>query len=273
MTGADDPLAEAYNRGLAAEKAGEPKAAAAAYREVLALDPADHGGAAIRLAALGLGPAPPAAPEAYVATLFDHNAAGFDDMLVEQLGYAVPMLVRERLEALGRERFARFLDLGCGTGLTGASLADLADEITGVDLSERMLDEAGDRECYDALHAVEAVTFLEDPETRRGNPWELIAATDVLPYIGALERFIAGAASCLAPRGLLIMSTETLPDPAFAGRDYMVGPKQRYAHRRSYLARLLADAGLSAVDWLDITVRYDEGQPVPGHLITARAPC
>lgn len=148
----DDALAEVYNRGLALEKAGDGDGAAAAYREVLRLDPADHGGVAIRLAAMGLGPVPVAAPEAYVATLFDQNAAQFDDMLVEQLGYAVPMLVRERFGALGLGPFARMLDLGCGTGLTGASMTDLAGEITGVDLAEQMLDEAHERDCYDALY-------------------------------------------------------------------------------------------------------------------------
>ena len=42
-------------------------------------------GASVRLAAMGRAPAPDAAPPAYVATLFDQNAASFDDMLVDQL--------------------------------------------------------------------------------------------------------------------------------------------------------------------------------------------
>ena len=141
----DDALALAYNRGLRLEKAGDLDGAEAAYREVLALDPADHGGASVRLAAMGRAPSPDAAPPAYVATLFDQNAAQFDDMLVEQLGYAVPMLVRERIAALGLGPWQRMLDLGCGTGLTGASMTDLAREITGVDLAEAMLDEAHER--------------------------------------------------------------------------------------------------------------------------------
>jgi len=260
-------LAEAYNRGLACEKAGDLDGAAAAYRAALALDPADHGGVAVRLAAIGRGPVPEAAPEAYVATLFDQNAAAFDDILVEQLGYAVPMLVRERFDLLGLGPFARMLDLGCGTGLTGASLADRAGHITGVDLAEAMLDEADERGCYDGLYVAEAVAFLEETDPAEEPDWDLIAATDVLPYLGALERFIAGAAARLTPGGVLVVSTET--DPGRAD-DYAVGAKHRFAHAPGYLARLLAAAGFETLEELPITVRYDQGQPIPGFLVTAR---
>ena len=50
----DDELAEAYNEALTLEKAGDHAAAARAYARVLALDPDDHGGAAVRLAAMAL---------------------------------------------------------------------------------------------------------------------------------------------------------------------------------------------------------------------------
>ncbi|MGO8617686.1 S-adenosylmethionine-dependent methyltransferase, partial [Rhizobium ruizarguesonis] len=76
-----------YNRALALEKAGDIDAAVAAYHEVLALDPASHGGAAVRIAAMGRGDTPVKAPDAYVETLFDQHAEVFEAVLVEQLGY------------------------------------------------------------------------------------------------------------------------------------------------------------------------------------------
>jgi predicted TPR repeat methyltransferase len=54
----DDALAEAYNRALSLEKSGDFDLAAAAYAEVLALDPDDHGGAAVRLASMKRGEVP-----------------------------------------------------------------------------------------------------------------------------------------------------------------------------------------------------------------------
>lgn len=260
-----DPLAEAYNRGLALEKAGDHAGAETAYREALVLDPADHGGVSIRLAAMGRADAPDRAPDAYVATLFDQNAEQFDDMLVEQLGYAVPMLVRERLEAIAPGPYPRLLDLGCGTGLTGVSLNDWCPHITGVDLSEGMLDEAYERGVYDDLYVAEAVEFLEATDDP---PWDMITATDVLPYIGGLERFFAGARQRLVPGGLLVVSCETVDgmESIFA-----VGAKHRYAHSRDYVERLIRDNRLELLDFLSITVRYDEGEPVPGYLVTCRA--
>ncbi len=260
----DDPLARAYNRGLAAERRSDFDGAAAAYAEVLRLDPEDPGGVTVRLAAIGRGATPEKAPDAYVATLFDQCADRFDEMLVEQLGYSVPMLLRQRLGEVAPGAYPRMLDLGCGTGLTGASMADMAREITGVDLAEGMLEQADERGVYAELWVGEAVAFLAETEAA---PWDLVTATDVLPYLGALEGFFAGAARCLAPGGVLAVSTETLPAEA---RDYVVGPKHRFAHSETYLRRLMAEAGFAPLDCAAITVRHDDGAPVPGLLLLAR---
>lgn len=266
----DEALAEAYERGLACEKAGDISGAVAAYADVLRLDPADHGGVAVRLAALGEGPVPITASPAYVATLFDQHAEAFDEMLVEQLGYHTPMELREQLRLRGVTSVARLLDLGCGTGLTGESLRAMADHITGVDLSEGMLAMADEKGAYDELFVGDAEGFLLASADEGSAPWDLIVATDVLPYIGALEGLLQAASACMAPQGLLAVSTETLPEAVFAGRGYMVGPKQRFAHAEPYLRDCLAEAGLVAEALLPITVRHDEGAPIPGHLVFAR---
>ncbi len=265
-----DALATAYERGLAAEKAGDRGAAATAYREALALDPADPGGVSVRLAALGLGETPARAPEAYVATLFDQHSEVFDSLLVDQLGYDVPLLLRQRLLAVAPGPYRRLLDLGCGTGLTAEAVEDLTAHRTGVDMSEGMLDAAHEKEVYDALFIADAAGFLASAEAE-GESWDLIAATDMLPYLGALEPLFDGVAARLAPGGVFAFSSETLPEAAFEGADYRVGPKQRFAHRLDYIERLLAARGFSILSEELIVVRYDEGDPVPGHLLVTRS--
>ncbi|MET0172280.1 MAG: class I SAM-dependent methyltransferase [Agrobacterium vaccinii] len=263
----EEALAEAYNRALALEKAGDIDAAVKAYEDVLAIDPEDHGGAAVRIASMGRGETPPKAPDAYVEILFDQQAEAFEDILVEQLGYAVPMIVRQRLQALQLGPFKRMLDLGCGTGLTGEALRDMVDDITGMDLSENMVEIAHEKDIYETLYVAEVEDFLEDNDD---DAFDLITATDVLPYLGALEPIFFGAAENMVEGGLLIFSSETLGDDVLAGRPFMVGPHQRFAHSETYVRERLAATGFEVIEVTDINVRMQDGHPTPGHLVIAK---
>jgi 2-polyprenyl-6-hydroxyphenyl methylase/3-demethylubiquinone-9 3-methyltransferase len=263
----EDALAEAYNRALALEKAGDVDAAVKAYEEVLAIDPDDHGGAAVRIAAMGRGETPSKAPDAYVETLFDQHAEVFEDVLVEQLGYHVPMLVRQRIQSLELGPFKRMLDLGCGTGLTGGTLRDICEEMTGIDISENMVEIAHEKDLYETLFVAEVEDFLDDNDEE---PFDLITATDVLPYLGALEPLFFGAAENMVSGGIFVFSSETLPEEALGGRAYMVGPHQRFAHSDAYVRERLAATGFDLIEITDINVRMEEGQPTPGHLVVAR---
>lgn len=263
----EEALADAYNRALALEKAGDLDAAAVAYHEVLAIDPEDHGGAAVRLASMGRGEIPDKASDAYVTTLFDQHAAVFEDVLVEQLEYHVPLLVRQKLQTLVLGPFKRLLDLGCGTGLTGGALHDMVEDMTGIDLSENMVELAHDKDLYETLYVAEAVDYLDDNDD---DAFDLITATDVLPYLGALEALFFGVAENMETGGIFVFSSETLEDSVFAGRHFMVGPHQRFAHSETYVRSRLDATGFDIVDISPITVRLEEGEPTPGHLIVAR---
>lgn len=263
----EEALAEAYNRALALEKAGEIDAAVKAYEEVLAIDPDDHGGASVRIAALGRGEAPPKAPDAYVETLFDQHAEAFEDILVEQLGYAVPVMVRQRLQQLGLGPFQRLLDLGCGTGLTGGALRDMVTDMTGIDISEKMVEIAHEKDLYETLYVAEIEDFLEDNDDEA---FDLVTATDVLPYLGALEALFFGAAENMVSGGIFVFSSETAGDDVLAGRPFMVGPHQRFLHAESYVRERLVATGFELVEISDINVRMQDGSPSPGHLIVAK---
>ena len=259
----EDELAEAYERALSLEKAGDA-GAAAAWAEVLRLNPDDPGGASVRLAALGAAPPPDKAPPAYVATLFDQHAEVFDGILVDQLEYGVPMLARERMQALGLGPFGAMLDLGCGTGLAAEALEDMCAEMTGVDLAEGMIEIADEKELYQRLYVAEAVNFLNAAEP----VWDLIIATDVLPYLGDARPFFGAAAAKCAADGWLIFSTETMDDIPPPG--WRVTPHHRFAHNPDWLDAELAAAGFELAERTEIMVRREEGAPIPGHLYLAR---
>lgn len=263
----EEALAEAYNRALALEKSGDVDGAEAAYRQALALDPDDHGGIAVRLAALGRGETPPKAPEAYVETLFDQHAAAFEDILVEQLGYAVPMHVRQRLQTLGLGPFKRLLDLGCGTGLAAEALGDMVADMTGIDISENMVEIAHDKDIYETLYVAEVEDFLEDNDDE---PFDIITACDVVPYLGGLEALFFGTAENLTPKGLFIFSAETRSADELSGEPYRVFPFHRFVHSPAYIRERLLATGFEIIEMLDINVRMQEGEPSPGVLVIAR---
>lgn len=269
----NDELAKAYNEALELEKSGDFAQAKILYHKCLELDPSDICGASIRLASMGATPSPDKAPDAYVATLFDQHADDFDDILTGSLGYAVPMQVANLLNHDAPGPYERLLDLGCGTGLSGMMLQEMCDHATGVDLSENMIDKSDERACYDELFVNEAVHFLEewakstDPNHRE---FDLLVATDVLPYIGALEPLFDGIRSNATANARLVFSSETLPDESMAGASWRVTPNQRFAHSKTYLREMCARAGFSNITHFeDIVVRSEQGQPIPGYLAIA----
>ena len=259
-----EALAEAYNRGLALEKDGDLDGAVSAYREALAFDPADPGGVEVRLAALGAGPVPRAASPAYVELLFEQHAGNFEDILVRQLHYDVPNLIRKRLDTLGLTPFARMLDLGCGTGLAAEAMRDAVKEIIGIDIAETMVDFAEDKDVYEGLYVGEIISFLEDNEE---SPFDLVIAADVLPYLGEVAPLFDGVAAALRPQGVLAFSTEKLAE---ADGSYAVGPNRRFLHAEAYLRAGLAEAGFAVLSCEEINVRNEDDAPSPGHLVVAR---
>ena len=201
-------------------------------------------------------------------TLFDQTAEAFDDILVRQLSYDVPNLMAQALREHAPGPYARMLDLGCGTGLCALAMEDMTRDRTAVDLSEEMIDKAAERELYDDLYIGEIVAFLQDDNGEAN--WDLVVAADVLPYLGDVEELFAVTAARMNTGGTFVFSTETLDQGAFTDESFVVNANHRFAHDPFYLDDALKAAGMDTVFVGDITVRMEEGEPVPGHLFVAR---
>ncbi|WP_149539418.1 methyltransferase domain-containing protein [Siccirubricoccus phaeus] len=243
---------------------GEAAAALAAARAALARaggDAALAGQARFLLAALGEGAAPDRAPAEYVRDLFDQFAPRFEAELTERLAYRTPEALAALVEAVAAPRGVVVLDLGCGTGLSGTALAPFAARLEGLDLSPRMLAEAGKRGLYAALHAADLVEFLPS----RPGAYGLVAAVDVLNYLGDLAPALAGMAQALAPGGLAAFSVE-----AGAGAPFALGEGMRYRHDPVHVAGLAAAAGFTELARQEAVLRQEKGRPVAGVLFVLR---
>jgi predicted TPR repeat methyltransferase len=207
------------------------------------------------LAALS-GQAPPASPpREYVESLFDSYADDFEPHLLQVLNYRAPQLLLEPLAREGR-KFARALDLGCGTGLCGVLMRPLCAQLDAVDLSANMLTRSAARQVYDNVQQADLVEYLRSTPQR----YDLIVAADVFIYVGALEAVFAGVAQGMAPGGVFCFSVECAPDRV----DYELRPSLRYAHSPGYIRKLSEQYGFEIARTSAHPIRDDQRSPVPG---------
>jgi predicted TPR repeat methyltransferase len=197
-----------------------------------------------------------------VADLFDGNADRFDLHLVELLQYRAPEVV---CEALGRhvESGARldFLDAGCGTGLGGLLLMGWARTLVGVDLSPKMVAQAERRGVYTRVEVGELVAFLRG----HGGAFDVVAAVDVLVYLGDLRPVFGAAAEALRAGGLFAFSVE-----AREVETYALLASHRYAHGSGYVRKLAEEAGFSVMEAGMAPLRAEGGVPVMGEVWVVR---
>jgi predicted TPR repeat methyltransferase len=257
-----------FTLGTIRDRLGDREGAIAAFEQARDHDVEDYHGARLQLARLGAGDIAPAMTAVYVRRLFDQHAPNFDESLLERLDYRAPELLRAALEEACRKaaqpfHFASMLDLGCGTGLSGAAFRDVTDHMVGMDLSAGMLAEAKAKKIYDRLEEGELVEYVQRPEWQGAN-LELVVAADVFVYVADLKPSFAVIAGALAPNGLLAFSVES-----HDGEDARLGPTLRYAHARDYVWDALSDAGFNILTLRRASTRTEKGEPVPGLVVIA----
>jgi predicted TPR repeat methyltransferase len=231
-----------------------------AYRAYLALDPADHMGATLKLALLGTQNAPAALPASYVQSLFDEYAPRFDDALLNKLAYSTPSLMGAMVRKTGRT-FSRLLDLGCGTGLAAADITDLCAHKTGIDLSPAMVEQARAKKLYDDLHVATIEDFLQNTH----ETYDLILCADVLVYIGDLADIFKATSRVMEPDALFSFSVQ-----AREQGDWTLGADHRYAHSRDYIERCAAGANLTIINFEKSILRKDGANDIPGYIVLCR---
>lgn len=250
------------------EKNGNLGSAISAWRRLEALDDDGVFGARLKLAAHNAGAAGEGTALSYVEALFDQYAPQFEEALVGKLGYRVPdmldQLVSDCAAGLGIERFAKAIDLGCGTGLMGEKLRGRVDFLEGVDISAAMIAETARKGIYDSLQKAELVAALN---ARRAEA-DLMTAADVFIYCGALQPVLAALVPALKPGGLVAFSLE-----AHDGEEALfLRPSLRYAHGVQATRDALVVAGLEVLRFETAVLRFDRGAPITGMLVVARKP-
>lgn len=291
-----DNLSIRYQIGLTLSASGEPASAIAIFSDLLLQQPTNPALLSARMQAslsakqstqaiadaealltlepanqeyqfyleLARGLTPRTLPLALISGLFDNGAGRLGDAIDAQTQQKLSRDVAQMISQWHPDRKGDVLDLGCGTGLLGASLGPIEGVLVGVDLSGDMIERAKRHHVYDRFHQVNLLDAL--PATP-SDLYHVIAALDVFGYLGTLEAVIPNAGRILLPGGRLVFSFESAGEGV---ADYALQSGLRYTYQPSYLQRLLQAAGFEEIALEERLLRHDAEQPVQGFLVSAR---
>ncbi len=243
-------LSAANNLAFICHKLGMEREAIFYYRKVLQIDSGNVGAKYMLAALSGQGAA--IAPPDYVQGVFDNYSSHYESSLVDKLEYRVP----QKIMAAFAEQFPavvslpHFLDLGCGSGLGAAEFRHLCGQITGVDLSPKMLELAEQKGIYHELYCGDILEFL----TGCGKMYNFILAADVFTYMGDLSSVFSAVFSSCVSDGIFAFSIET------GENNFTLQKTGRFAHSPSYIKSELTKNGWRVPHFFQTRLRREKGQ-------------
>ncbi|CAG37270.1 tetratricopeptide repeat protein [Desulfotalea psychrophila] len=249
------------NLAYTCQRMGDKKEALGYYQRVLEIEPQHQG--ALHMVATITGVHFNHTSSQYVEELFDNYAESFDESLIEKLHYQVPQLIkRELLEVVPETtKFNHLLDIGCGTGLTGLVLKDMARAMTGVDLSHKMLAKALEKNIYHHLIPADIEKFASQTDQE----YDLIVAADVFSYIGNLQEAFGQIDEMAAPGALLVFSMERHENENEIA-PLQLGTTGRFTHSLEYITTLAREHKMTILRQTEVTLREEAASSIQGWL-------
>jgi predicted TPR repeat methyltransferase len=204
-------------------------------------------------------------PKEYVKKLFNDSAESFDNHMQRILSYNVPSQLADLIRSLPQMKHKSslsLLDLGCGTGLVAETLLDITSLRAGVDLSQKMLDQAQNKQLYTELHDSDIIEFMLASDYK----FDLVVAADVLVYIGNLQPFFNAVRKVLANEGLLAFSVEKED----AHNEFHLNTSGRYSHNLIYIKLLAQKENYNILIQKETVLRIEKNESVKGILFVLK---
>ncbi len=232
------------------------------YAEAKALglnEDSQNAAAEFLLARTGDAPQPDKMPAALIAAYFDKYAHQYDSLLQGPLEYQGHKLIKEQVAEVCKTlaKQLNVLDLGCGTGLVGESIFEFTTTIHGIDLSEKMLDFARERNVYDQLFTEDYLIAIKAMK----EVYDLVTASDVLNYQGDLEETFYRVNEILEQGGEFMFTIEL-----GKAKDFMLRNNGRYQHSDEYIQKLAHQNNYTIIYDEDIELRKEQGNFIDAKL-------
>lgn len=183
----------------------------------------------------------------YVKMLFDSFAETYDDTM-HHLESTVLDTVIHLIDNLPQQSFENILDLACGTGKFGTLLNKPFKNLTGVDISEKMLKIAAKQGVYSNLIHQDIHTYLDEIHIR----YDLIVAVELTNYLADVAPLIQRVSHCLTDDGYFLFSIEQTQK-----EDIWLSLQGRYQYREAYIQSILEKYNLVAKQIHEIDLRKE----------------
>ncbi len=199
-------------------------------------------------------------PQAYVKNLFDQYAHYYDKHLKSMLRYQVPDEIQLMLSEHIQHKVDKTIDLGCGSGILGPIIRPITKNLSGIDLSGNMLEQANQKHVYDTLVHDCCIQY-----TRTLKGINLFVAGDLLPYLSDPSELFESIANAAANNALFMFSFENGSEES-----YTLTQHARYQHQPSWIVQRLETYGFEIIEQHSSTLRYNQNKPVEGTMICAK---
>jgi predicted TPR repeat methyltransferase len=244
------------NLGITLQEMGRLDEAKASFTHAITLQP-DDASARHLLAALS-GNTTTSAPLNYIEGLFDNYALKFESALVGNLEYKMHAVIAEMITSdCSSDSLGSIIDLGCGTGLFGTEIKQFCEHLEGVDLSQKMLEQAKKKDIYNELIKHDILGYLASANL----DFDYFVATDVFVYIGDLTEVFHLVKSRNKKSGKLAFSTED-----HDGDGFSLQQSGRYSHSKQYIEGLCGKFGYELRHFETQALRKENNQVISGAL-------
>jgi glycine/sarcosine N-methyltransferase len=193
--------------------------------------------------------------------MYDAFSADYDRFVnwEERLAYELPFIERQ----LTASDAQRILDVACGTGMHAIALAQRGYQVTGVDLSSRMIERAQANAAVAGCDVRFIVAGFGGLATQVGRGFDaLLCLGNSLPHLltaEALHETLADFAAVLRPGGLLLIQNRNF-DAVMAGRVRWMAPQAHGEGGRKWLFVRFYDFNTdSTLTFNVVTLRCDDG--------------
>lgn len=189
---------------------------------------------------------------AYSQQLFDIFADTYENTM-QNIDYIIP----QKIASLITNKTDTIIDLGCGTGLLGEKIKDKCLRLIGVDISEKMLKLAEQKNIYNKLIRSDLMQYCQNLPNN-----SLIVAADVIGYIGDIKALVEQ----IFPHEF-VFSAAIDNDKT---QTFSLLPQGRYIYNSDYINTTLKNCGYNSISQHNTALRTENGAPVLGAIFIAK---